>query len=769
MAITKPVYKWDTAHKKVSIGEYNPITYKKAQESGKIATAQQYQSQQEQQGINTFLNTVSQSGKWKDFSREATLLTPKDASGARQVYGSSWDKYTAALKANPEFATKYGYTSAPANIQKAYDPTAEEIAGVKIPTGSGLLGDVIDMSKREPQVSDVKIAGSKDTTLQDFTGQTPQQIADKGFQISGTNVYSNGKIIGTTTAKPIDTTIDLTGDIKDTSALDKNEKMIKYEKQVLDIYKERPDAIANEAFIQAVAQAKFGRPATAEELAHVSKGGTVGGSLRDVLIKFGLVDKAEDLGVGEPFEIPKGMEKIAHPDLAKNYENIVEDPTGTFLYGKPKKDITPAGEGTSAFDDTTEQAQPVEGKSALDKKQDLVDSHLKDKKGVREEAKEDEEVSEIQTLRNNAQETANNMLTKIEQTKTEMEGEDILNEEAKIALKNKIEGQTIPMAFINRQLLSGMEDLNQAQRLERLYDTYEVNQQINLYNAQLRQVSLYEGRYQDAMDNVKESVEDWEEMQKMQLDILEEEGEIEKEERKRYESEIAYERGLMEQGMVHIADIKTRDDLVKKLGVTADTYGQYFYDDPGSPKIYLRPQVAGDEVKSLMLKYPDAGISITDSWEVASSKLSNSRIYQKATKATGSESTTKTFKFTSDDLGRLLAVGFTSQEANDIQSDINESGVNQVIEGMTPEQSKAVKDIAGGLTPLQADPDEDKITQGERNVISGIRILMGDDVTIEELKEYVDLNGYDIEDFSDEWANYTPPTKKRWFNYIGIK
>jgi len=37
------------------------------------------------------------------------------------------------------------------------------------------------------------------TALRDFTGQTLQQIADQGYQTSGNNVYSNGKIIGNMT------------------------------------------------------------------------------------------------------------------------------------------------------------------------------------------------------------------------------------------------------------------------------------------------------------------------------------------------------------------------------------------------------------------------------------------------------------------------------------------------------------------------------------------------------------------------------------------
>ncbi len=74
----------------------------------------------------------------------------------------------------------------------------------------------------------------------------------------------------------------------------------------------------------------------------------------------------------------------------------------------------------------------------------------------------------------------------------------------------------------------GMEDLNQAQRMKRLYDVYEINSQVNLYNAQIRNVQLIQGQYDRAMDNVQQNVDDWKIMQDLKLQVLEEEGQIEK-------------------------------------------------------------------------------------------------------------------------------------------------------------------------------------------------------------------------------------------------
>ena len=230
--------------------------------------------------------------------------------------------------------------------------------------------------------------------------------------------------------------------------------------------------------------------------------------------------------------------------------------------------------------------------SSLDKLTSMADNYMANVKGVRAEAKEEEGVSVIETKMTEAQATADNILTGLEQDKTDLEATDIINEEAKIALKAKISGQVIPMSDINAQLFKGMEDLNQAQRMKRLYDVYEINSQVNLYNAQIRNVQLIQGQYDRAMDNVQQNVDDWKIMQNLKLQVLEEQGQIEKEEKARYEQEIEYERSLGEEGYVHVESTETYNQIVKDLGVTADTYSNFFYKDPGTGKIYLKPSDA---------------------------------------------------------------------------------------------------------------------------------------------------------------------------------
>ena len=60
-----------------------------------------------------------------------------------------------------------------------------------------------------------------------------------------------------------------------------------------------------------------------------------------------------------------------------------------------------------------------------------------------------------------------------------------------------------------------------------------------------------------------------------------------------------------------------------------------------------------------------------------------------------------TFKFSSDDMGRLLAANFTNAEANQIQADINEYGIEQTVAGMSEAQANVVRNIAKGITPTQ--------------------------------------------------------------------
>jgi len=472
------------------------------------------------------------------------------------------------------------------------------------------------------------------------------------------------KPIGTVKAEKTEITPDVfkdTGEDNITKSAEQNALLA----NIQGSFDVNPNLPANTAFIHGVAKLA-GRQATPEELAMAGK------SISEIAEHFGITGQLKNYGMsGDVKEEGKSKDQTIKDLQAKVESGTALNSTDkeNWKYATGGKDYPTAP--TPTFDETTGEGEeaPVTGKSALDKKQDLVDNFLSDRKGVREGAKEDEGVDEIQTLRNDAQATADALLTKIEQARIDLEAGDILNTEAGIALKNKLEGQTIPMASINRQLLVESQDLSQAQRLERLYDVYEINSQVNQYNAQLRQVQLYQGQYTEAMDNVKDNVDDWVEMQNLQLNILEEEGKLEKEERARYDSEINYERSLAESGMVHIPDIATHDKLVKDLNVTANTYSNFFYKDPGSPKIYLRPSAGGannetvnayvNQIKSGAIKLTSVPSSVRNEVAVAlgnyTAPTNNNRI--------APEDTTAPFKDVNDLYQRYLSAGYEPSEA----------------------------------------------------------------------------------------------------------
>lgn len=112
-----------------------------------------------------------------------------------------------------------------------------------------------------------------------------------------------------------------------------------------------------------------------------------------------------------------------------------------------------------------------------------------------------------------------------------------------------------------------------------------------------------------------------------------------------------------------------------------------------------------ESVATLALKYPDAGIKLTDTFEAASSKLSKSRIYQDQVRGpVGSDSGVgpgKITKFTPDESKRLLAAGFNNNDISQIQADVNQYGVDKVVEGMSAAQATAIRNVLGGTTPTQ--------------------------------------------------------------------
>jgi len=380
---------------------------------------------------------------------------------------------------------------------------------------------------------------------------------------------------------------------QDTGVIQQSAQMNDMLKRVMDSYQQAgPTALANEAFIQAVAQAKYGRPASPEELRHVSQGGMIGASLKDVINAFGLSGSLPNMGV-TPQDI-KGA-------------------TGATA-GQQGLTGTQAAEGTVV--DTTP-------KSALEQKQDLVESYATDKQGVRAEAQKAAGIPAIQEAMTKSGEIKNQYQAKVEEMQSKLELQDILNEETQISLKNKIEGQPIPMSTINRQLTKGIADLTQEQRIDRLYDVYSVNTMINAYNAEVRNLQLLQGQYQMARENAQMNVDDWVEQQSLMLDILTEQGQLEKEERARLDAEIEYERQLGLEGYVHIKDTATYDKLVKDMGVTAETFSQFFYKDPANGKIYLKPPAEPSELEIYAAKKQIDAAYDTGTWQAIKDDLGN--------------------------------------------------------------------------------------------------------------------------------------------------
>ena len=302
-------------------------------------------------------------------------------------------------------------------------------------------------------------------------------------------------------------------------------------------------------------------------------------------------------------------------------------------------------------------------------------------------------------------------------------------------------------------------------------------------------MAIAQGNYDRAAEIVKDTADDWADAQQLKIDLFETKAAFARqdksEEVRRYENEITYERGLMEQGYVHIPDMATHDKLVKDLNVTADTYSQYFYKDPASPRIYLRPQTTGENVSNLQSKYPDAGIELTDTFAVASAKLSSSRIYQKEVKQIGSGGsgvTTTTLAkdfFSKDKLlsgsrnANMTVVAFgnlTVDEANKFLEEITDKDIKQAIRTDINENNVNFDTIVTTLKDQGKDPD-DFADEIEDAVVAQIARMVAENKTEKEIRKVLNDQGIDdiyeggVSDFKDE-INKAPNKVGRFIKKI---
>jgi len=308
---------------------------------------------------------------------------------------------------------------------------------------------------------------------------------------------------------------------------------------------------------------------------------------------------------GDIYRRDLAREQAAMADFTARYGKPATSSDWTkfhdFVYGKG---------ATGSQDFTTSQAvqtAPLSGevipaeqpKTIIEQKQDLIANYFADTMAKKAELGEQYGVGKAQQEMSVAQKRANESLEIVEKAQADLELKGILNAEAQVALKKAIENRGGGMALINGMLNREMSDMDQEQRLSRALDIYQLNANINKHNADLRAVALAQGNYQMARQNVQEDMEVWGEVQRMTMDLLTEMGQLEKEERARMDAEINYERGLMMDGYVHIEDTDTYNQMVKKFGVTAENFSQFFYKDPGTGKIYMKPDTSKDVVSTI--------------------------------------------------------------------------------------------------------------------------------------------------------------------------
>ena len=142
-----------------------------------------------------------------------------------------------------------------------------------------------------------------------------------------------------------------------------------------------------------------------------------------------------------------------------------------------------------------------------------------------------------------------------------------------------------------------------------------------------------------------------------------------------------------------------------------------------------------------------------------------------ASKVSDNKTSIKSFKFSSDDIGRLIAVDFSNTDVQQIQLDINEFGVEKVVEGMDEKQANAIRNIAGGVTPTQEKKENEpkSVTAAKRKIIGNINALISDNASNGEIEEYISLKGYKKEDFSEQLKGYTPTVEEsKWSKFWGF-
>jgi len=145
-------------------------------------------------------------------------------------------------------------------------------------------------------------------------------------------------------------------------------------------------------------------------------------------------------------------------------------------------------------------------------------------------------------------------------------------------------------------------------------------------------------------------------------------------------------------------------------------------------------------VLSSMQKYPDADISVNDTLETANFKIqNNSAKYKKEVRQTGGTTSTgeSGIPITPEDKRGLLGAGFSTNDITNIENDVNQFGVDAVLENITDQtQKKAIEKTYGVQAKVTKQQIETQVTQ------KVAQDSLKSTFTQEELEQLAIDNGY---------------------------
>lgn len=275
-----------------------------------------------------------------------------------------------------------------------------------------------------------------------------------------------------------------------------------------------------------------------------------------------------------------------------------------------------------------------------------------------------------------------------------------------------------PNASIEEELKLKLASLEKTHKLE--MDT--------LFNQRQSMIALAQSNYEDKNFSLAESqIKNAKDTEKMiydrQMDYFNLVLAAQQEQRAQATADLAKQKEINDQE-------KERVDFLSKQGIVGE-----FYKYPGSDAVYssknpgvplsaeqyasmggageaggykdvqeVSPQAERDYVDNLAKTYPDT-VFPTMTAVQAQKAMQYSKIYQDKVRPPQGPSAPGTYKFTSEDNGRLLAAGLTGPEITAIQANLNNGvDINTILNSsnLSDSEKKAVKDVMGNVTSTQA-------------------------------------------------------------------